>query len=1034
MNDNENVFYDWEKYQLEELLGQGSYGQVYKATDQKLKRIVALKILNSSPDEKTEKFRNEARNQAMVDHPNICKVYEVGSFKNRYYISMQFIEGDTLNHFSKQLNLIEKIKIFKKVANGLHAAHLTGLIHRDVKPTNILIKKKADGKYIPYITDFGIAKQLDSPALTKDHLTTGSPNYMSPEQAAGDKYKALDIRTDIYSLGVTIYELLSGKLPHTGEMSIEVMFKIINKDPEHICKVSPATPKDLGAIVMKCLEKDPEKRYESAKELADDLDRFLQGNPVKARPSGIFYKTFKKITKYPVISTLMTLSTILIFMLLGFWTSEKVQNSKKIEIGQQMGQMINNSENIMRISHMMPLHNIESDMEKVKKEIIKIEKLMSKMGNIGKGPGFYAIGKCYSILNDQNKAQKYFEKSMELKYLNDDLFYQLGFIYGNIYKEKCEKLNESLNKKTFEIQREELKKEYLNKALKMFEKSKENGSHLKYYGEAFLCFIKQDYQNTLKNCEKAIEVSNWFYEAILLNGQTHLYLAEKMGFAGNFQEAEIEYELAKKHFLKAIAIAQSDPNCHKLLALLWIKRFTNLRNSTKQLPLYRNNALEELKKAEQINPNDPNLSVVFAQFYWHWAEYLMESGKDLAEYIEIGIKYGKKAIELNKNNYEAYHHLGNCYLYEGINQMYLGENPEKSFNKALYNYNKSIKIANSFILNYTNVGVIYAYLGQYLYLHGFDPIETLEKGVDHFLKAEKIDPNNLFIYSNLGGIFYLAGNYLFDIGKNPLDYYEKANDCYGNALNLSPADNSLYVNLSGTCISIAEYGLKLGENPTKNLNKAIKYAKKSIELYSKNSFGFLNLTSAYLAFAKYKININESPIEYLDLAVKNCKTSIELTPNSVDALESMGAVYFEYANYFIMKNFENRETSIMLQHAENTIKKAIGIDSEYSSLYLLLSKIYMGRASLTTNKSEIKNFYKLSLDSINNAIRLAPKTATNYEIASDILVKLSKFDSNKNIKLIKALEYIDKSLKTDPESKQFAKTKEEILKLISGEK
>jgi len=1030
MYDKNEEFLEWDKFNIEILLGQGAFGQVYKATDVKLKRTVALKILNSSPDNKIEKFRREASNQAMIDHPNVCKVYEVGSYKDLNFISMQFIDGQTLDKLKDKLSIKEKAKIIKKVADGLHAAHLTGLIHRDVKPTNILVKQKIEEKLIPYITDFGIAKQLDAPALTKENIATGSPNYMSPEQASGDKYKALDIRTDIYSTGVTLYELLAGQTPHTGERSIEVMFKIINKEPKPVCQLNTLIPKDLGSIVIKCLEKDPEKRYESAKALSEDLNRFLKGDPVIARPTGIIYKTAKKIKKHPVVSTAMTLSTILIIMLLSFWISAKVQTVQNIAVAQQWGQIINNSEHITRISHMMPIHDNRDDLKKVKDEINKIKKVMKKIGKLGYGTGYYAMGKCYSIIKEQKKAKFFFDKSLKTNYKNNDLLYQLGILNGKIYLQKHDKLKRTLNSKTFKEQTKELKKEYLEKAIYMLNQVKNSKEFSSYYGQALISYINQDYETALLLCKKARTNRHWFYEALLLSGKIHITLAEHLEIKGDTIGGEREYNIAERQINKAITIAESDIDCYKALASLWIKRFTNSRKNTDKIDLYKNNAFDALNNAKIINPEDSDLNVKFSAFYWHWAEYLMEIGKNFSEFTEKGINAAQLAIKYNPKNYEAYHHLGNCYLYEGIDKMIKGNNPEVSFIKAENNFNKSIAIAPSFILNYINSAIVYAYLGQFQYLHGQNPTETLNKGVKKFLAAEKIDPNNIFIYSNLGGVYYLSGNFLYDIGQNPKYLYEKAINSYKKALELSPADNSLYVNLCGTYVSIAEYDMKLSLNPNDNLEKAVQYAKKSIELFANNSFGLINLSSAYLISAKYKLRTNQPAEKELSLAKKYCDQAIIISPNSVDALETKGNVYIDYANYLISSKKNLKKIKKMLIEGENAIKKGLKIDSEYSSLYALLSKSFSTKAKLEKNKNKKQKYLHKSYESIKNAITLSPKYVYSYKIIADVLVNLSTFDKSPKEKLAEALDYIDKALQIDPESKQFKLVKQSILKKI----
>ncbi|MCK4836050.1 MAG: serine/threonine protein kinase, partial [Candidatus Aminicenantes bacterium] len=266
------------RYQLETKLGTGGMGDVYKAYDPSLKRHVALKILRYENPEVLARFLREARAQAKVEHAHICNIYEAGEIQNRHYIAMQYIEGKTLTQLRNDLTLDEKTRIMMGVALGLHAAHRQGLIHRDVKSSNIILNLSEDGQWKPFVMDFGIAREQSAPGITSTGMVVGTPYYMSPEQAKG-KINDIDRRSDIYSMGITLFELLSGEVPFKGDTPVDILMKIIQKDPPPLRKVNPRIPVDLETIVMKCIEKDPNRRYSSAKELAEDLQHYLDGDP-----------------------------------------------------------------------------------------------------------------------------------------------------------------------------------------------------------------------------------------------------------------------------------------------------------------------------------------------------------------------------------------------------------------------------------------------------------------------------------------------------------------------------------------------------------------------------------------------------------------------------------------------------------------------------------------------------------------------------------------------------------------------------------
>jgi serine/threonine-protein kinase len=283
------------RYRDLERLGAGGMAQVFRAYDPGLDRIVALKLLSHDDADLAERLLFEARAQARIQHEHVCPIYEAGIEGGRPYIAMRLVSGRPLKEVAPSLSLEQKLKLMKEVAEGVHEAHRVGLVHRDLKPSNIMVERTPDGGFHPYVLDFGLAREVDAPGLTQTGVVLGTPWYMSPEQARGDR--TLDRRSDVYSLGATLYELLSGAPPFSGDSSIGVLVKVVQEDPVPLSARNSAIPVDVQSIVMKCLEKEPGRRYDSARAVAEDIGRYLDGEATLARPAGLLARLAKRARK-----------------------------------------------------------------------------------------------------------------------------------------------------------------------------------------------------------------------------------------------------------------------------------------------------------------------------------------------------------------------------------------------------------------------------------------------------------------------------------------------------------------------------------------------------------------------------------------------------------------------------------------------------------------------------------------------------------------------------------------------------------------
>ena len=305
-------------YELLEVLGEGGMGVVWKARQMRLNRLVALKLLRSAgmaSAESLARFRREAEAVARLRHANIVQIYEVGEHDGEPYLALEFAGGGNLAQklADGPLPPSQAAELVETLARAMHHVHQHGILHRDLKPGNVLLDETGAAK----IGDFGLAKQLDeATAHTQTGAILGTPSYMAPEQTGGEK-ATVGPPTDVYALGAILYETLTGRPPFRGPTALDTLAQVREREPVPPRQLQPSVPRDLETICLKCLHKEPRKRYASAADLADDLRRFREGRPIRARRAGLLERLVKWARRQPAWTALGVVSALALAALLG---------------------------------------------------------------------------------------------------------------------------------------------------------------------------------------------------------------------------------------------------------------------------------------------------------------------------------------------------------------------------------------------------------------------------------------------------------------------------------------------------------------------------------------------------------------------------------------------------------------------------------------------------------------------------------------------------------------------------------------------
>src|SRR5947199_3603603 len=309
-------------YELLEEIGRGGQGVVFRARQKSLNRTVALKVIGLgqwATKAHLQRFRLEAEAAASLDHPCIVPIHEVGEREGCCYFSMNLVEGDQLDEVVKRepMPLRRAAELIAKLARAVHYAHEHGILHRDIKPGNVLLDRNGE----PHLTDFGLARLVETEStVTHTMEVLGTPSYMAPEQAQGDN-AAVSNATDVYGLGAVLYQLLTGHPPFAGGTTYETIKLLLDTEPRLPRVLNPKIDRDLSTICLKCLEKDPKRRYSSALALAEDLERWLKHEPILARHTGIITRGKKWVRRNPT-SALLAASLVALTAAAGWIISK----------------------------------------------------------------------------------------------------------------------------------------------------------------------------------------------------------------------------------------------------------------------------------------------------------------------------------------------------------------------------------------------------------------------------------------------------------------------------------------------------------------------------------------------------------------------------------------------------------------------------------------------------------------------------------------------------------------------------------------
>lgn len=1078
------------RYEDVEILGEGGMGTVYKAYDPMLQRSVALKFIREDDPKLIQRLLLEGRSQAKIEHPGICKIYEVGQIESHFYIAMQYINGQVLTEAIHELTLVQKLKLMAEVAEALHAAHREGLVHRDIKPQNIMIERSVDG-WKPYLMDFGLVRdinsEVESQSITVNGAIVGTPWYMPPEQARGE-IENLDRRTDIYSLGATFYELLTGRSPFADLPLAELLSSILTKDAPSIRKYNSAIPIDVETIVMKCLEKEPDRRYDSAKALQADILRYLSGEPVLARRAGFFYKLRKKAQKNKAAAAVMTLALIVAIGIAGWgvkasWQARSQAESLKIYVA-----LIKEIEDTMRKGHQMPLHNMSREREIVRDHMLSVQKTMQHFGASGESAGHYALGCGHLALNETEEAINEFRKAQELGYDSADLSYNLGVALRRIYIKQVSEANSIPNQE----EREATKKKLLESYGLLSEKALQTGikkgtSYSTDYIEAqALAIYDGKIEKALEKADDAIKKIPWLYEAEKLKGDIYLGIAgEEYRQRGDNERTYNLYEKARQSYEKAIEIGESDISLYESLVNYWGAVMVTNFESGRDVQEPFQKILEICDKMALLDPENLDTYLLKARAYTLLGSYKADIGQDpSSEYMEA-INFAKSTLYDRKVALSAYILIGRTYYKYIEYLMGSGKDPTSLIEEVVATYEKAINLDKSCLACYNNIGSAYRIEGDYLKSRGKDPQPAYDKAIEYFSNVSKLFPSEntsvaVTVNNNLGIAYICKARHKVGVGEVPTDCFKKGIENFTKVLEVQQTHVPAKISLSSALIDNAVYETSRGTDPTALSDRAIDICKSILTSNPKYAQAYANIAILYRIKASYKLNRGKNPEEEVLQGLENAKQALQLNPKLATAyletsfLRWIGAYYKFYVgedpsqavaasleeaqksininpndftaylnsalNYSLMANYQvdiQKSPAITVKNGLNFIREAEKINPSFSMSWTVEGRLLLAQARWELeNNISAEGTFKKALATIERARELNSNDADIFSILAEYYrwhaVWLSKKSKDPTKEVESGLEAVERGLAINKNFGELHLTKSALYLIEAG--
>ncbi|QKK03774.1 MAG: protein kinase [Pseudomonadota bacterium] len=893
------------RYQTAMPIGHGAMGRVYRAWDVEQERFVALKYLRSNDPDWVRRLRAEAAAQARVEHPNVARIFGVGEEEGRAYIAMAYIDGRPFDELIGDLGLEAGVRILADCADAVQAAHAIGLVHRDLKPANILVSQTEAGGYHPYVVDFGLVLALDEETLTAPGEMLGTLGYMAPEQALGRRAD-VDRRADIYSLGCILYHLLAGVPPLAGTDRSDMLARLLNDDVPPPRNRDRQVPKALERICMQCLERAPERRYASAAALGHDLERWLAGESVKARATGLVWQLGRTVRRNPVVSALAGVALLIALTMAGWAGYEQRRLELRAAQAQRTGEALKDMEWRLRAAFMTPQADITWHKQALRERIdVLLAQFSDGDDEIGRAQRDYVLGRSWLMLDRPELAQTYLVQEPVWQRMPGSRFWA-GYSLALVYRDALHGLGSIRDDDERAQKQRALDVELRQPALSLLAGTETNPDHA-VFRDALVAWLSGQPERAVELARQSRVHQPWFYEAVLL--EADILLGEHLAALSSaaYDQAAEQMRQVMATIERAVEIAPSAPQvlargcvaarqaqismrqlgtrasdaidpdmslCHRMVALdpevaghhlmlagALSAQWQALAGNQTPPGELADQAVAAARRGLALDPENWRVVAQSAQVMCDLGYAMRRDARVAVGMIGEALELYRRAMALRPADATVWRQAGTCSRQQAATLKMAGQDPAVALSQAVDTLRRAVEMDPDHAYSRHNLAYAIKSQASQPGLAAGQAEQWLIEALAQAQAALRLSPDHPVIVNTLGNIHSDLGRQLLDQGltDQAADRFEQAIAAYEQVSQINPAYHKPHNNRANVARIMAEHLAARSRDPSHWIAQGRLAVEAALQIHADYSLAWFNRGALDLIEARYLEAVGQSP-------------------------------------------------------------------------------------------------------------------------------------------------------------------------------